>query len=163
MNFPQHCAAWERLRARVPWQTAPHVRLLHGSPRSRNAMPTPPLTVLMQIWDRPIYTVSAEHLMSDALRLCGARNLFADLHDVAAPAVELEAVMARDPDMIIAASPPGAAAAWLTDWKKFTAMQAVRSGRLIGFEDQRLSGLGPSALTATASLCEVIAAKRTAP
>src|SRR5205807_1132217 len=35
--------------------------------------------VLLQVWNRPIYTVGGRHLMSDALEICGARNVFADL------------------------------------------------------------------------------------
>lgn len=121
-----------------------------------------PVTVLLQIWDRPIYTVGGMHLISDSLRLCGARNVFGDLQE-AAPVVDVEAVIARNPDMIIAAAPPGAAAAWLSEWKPFATLKAVRAGRLIPFEDQRLTGLGPSALTATAALCRLIDAKRAAP
>jgi iron complex transport system substrate-binding protein len=121
-----------------------------------------PVTVLLEIWDRPIYTVGGRHLMSDALKLCGARNIFADLPD-AAPVVDIEAVIARNPDMIIAAAPPGAASAWLDEWKPFGALRAVKSARLIAFEDQRLSGLGPSALVATAGLCQLIDAKRARP
>jgi iron complex transport system substrate-binding protein len=121
-----------------------------------------PVTVLLEIWDRPIYTVGGRHLMSDALRICGARNIFGDLND-AAPVVDVEAVIARNPDMIIAAAPPQAASAWLDEWKPFGALRAVRTGRLIPFEDQRLSGLGPSALVATAALCELIDAKRMPP
>lgn len=118
-----------------------------------------PVTVLLQIWDRPIYTVGGKHLMSDALLLCGARNVFADLK-VAAPVVDIEAVISRDPDMIIAAAPPGEAAAWLTQWQAFPSLKAVRARRLIAFEDQRLSGLGPSALAATKGLCRLIDAQR---
>jgi iron complex transport system substrate-binding protein len=120
-----------------------------------------PVTVLLQIWDRPVYTVGGTHLISDSLRLCGARNVFSDLRE-AAPVVDVEAVIARNPDMIIAAAPPGAAAAWLAQWRPFSALNAVRTGRLIAFEDQRLTGLGPSALTATAALCERIDAARAA-
>ena len=75
------------------------------------------LTVLLEIWDRPIYTIGGRHLISDALRLCGAHNIFADLND-AAPVVDVEAVIARDPDMIIAAAPVGGAAAWLAEWRR---------------------------------------------
>jgi len=50
--------------------------------------------------------------MSDALSICGARNVFADLPE-AGPVVDTEAVIARDPDIIIAAAPPGEGAAWL--------------------------------------------------
>lgn len=121
-----------------------------------------PVTVLLQVWDRPIYTVGGMHLISDSLRLCGARNVFNDLQE-AAPVVDLEAVIARNPDMIIAVAPPGAAAPWLSEWKSFATLKAVRSGRLIPFEDQRLTGLGPSALAATASLCKLIDARRAAP
>ena len=48
-----------------------------GTQRYRSGKP--PLTVLLQVWNRPIYTVGGRHLMSDALRLCGARNVFGDL------------------------------------------------------------------------------------
>jgi iron complex transport system substrate-binding protein len=121
-----------------------------------------PVTVLLQIWDRPVYTVGGMHLISDSLRLCGARNIFGDLHE-AAPVVDVEAVIARDPDMIIAAAPPGTAASWLAAWRAFGTLKAVRADRLIAFEDERLTGLGPSALAATAALCRLIDAKRTAP
>ncbi|MGH8305413.1 MAG: ABC transporter substrate-binding protein, partial [Steroidobacteraceae bacterium] len=113
-------------------------------------------SVLLQVWNRPIYTVGGRHLMSDALTLCGARNVFADLRE-AGPAVDVEAVIARDPDIIIAAGPPGESAAWLADWKRFGALAAVRNGRLIAFEDQGLSRLGPSVIDATEQLCRAIA------
>src|SRR5215472_1662541 len=113
-------------------------------------------SVLLQVWNRPIYTVGGQHLMTDALELCGARNVFADLPE-AGPVVDIEAVIARDPDIIIAAGPPGESAAWLADWKRFGTLKAVKSGRLLAFEDQALSRLGPSFLDATEELCRAIA------
>ena len=113
-------------------------------------------TVLLEVWNRPIYTVGGQHLMTDALELCGARNVFADLPE-AGPVVDIEAVIARDPDIIIAAGPPGESAGWLADWKRFRTLKAVRSGRLLAFEDQALSRLGPSVLDATEELCRAIA------
>jgi iron complex transport system substrate-binding protein len=113
-------------------------------------------SVLLEVWNRPIYTVGGQHLMTDALELCGARNVFADLPE-AGPVVDIEAVIARDPDIIIAAGPPGESAAWLTDWKRFTTLRAVHARRLVAFEDQGLSRLGPSVLDATEALCRAIA------
>ena len=113
-------------------------------------------SVLLEVWNRPIYTVGGQHLMTDALELCGARNVFADLPE-AGPVVDIEAVIARDPDIIIAAGPPGESAGWLTDWKRFGTLRAVRGGRLLAFEDQGLSRLGPSVLDATEALCRAIA------
>ncbi|HYL03659.1 MAG TPA: helical backbone metal receptor [Steroidobacteraceae bacterium] len=112
-------------------------------------------SVLLQVWNRPIYTVGGQHLMTDALELCGARNVFADLPE-AGPVIDIEAVIARDPDIIIAAGPPGESAGWLADWKRFGTLRAVRDGRLLAFEDQGLSRLGPSVLDATEALCRAI-------
>jgi iron complex transport system substrate-binding protein len=113
-------------------------------------------TVLLQVWNRPIYTVGGQHLMSDALAICGARNLFADLPE-AGPVVDTEAVIGRNPDIIITAAPPGEGAAWLADWRRFATLAAVRGGRLVVFEDQALSRLGPSVIDATEGLCRAIA------
>jgi len=113
-------------------------------------------SVLLEIWNHPIYTVGGTHLMSDMLKLCGARNVFGDLRDLA-PAVDIEAVVARNPDIIVAAAPPGAGKEWLADWKRFTTLRAVRSDNLIIVEDQRLTRLGPSAVDATEALCKVLA------
>ncbi|HUI60471.1 MAG TPA: cobalamin-binding protein [Steroidobacteraceae bacterium] len=118
-----------------------------------------PPAVLLEVWNHPIYTVGGTHLMSDALRICGARNVFGDLHELG-PAVDIEAVVARNPDIIIAASPPGAGAEWVADWQRFRMLRAVRSGKVIPFEDQRLTRLGPSVVDATEGLCKVLAGAR---
>jgi len=119
-------------------------------------------SVLLQVWNHPIYTVGGTHLMSDALRLCGVRNVFGDLRDLG-PAVDVEAVVARNPDIIVAAAPPGAGLEWLADWRRFTTLRAVRNGNLVTFEDQRLTRLGPSVVSATEGLCKILAARRLSP
>ena len=116
-----------------------------------------PPSVLLEVWDRPLYTVGGRELMSDALRVCGARNVFEDLPG-RAPAIGIEAVIARNPDIIIAAAPPGSAASWLAEWSRFPSIRAVRTGRLMSFEDQRLIGLGPGVIDATAAMCRKISA-----
>jgi iron complex transport system substrate-binding protein len=119
-----------------------------------------PPRVLLEVWDRPLYTVGRGELMSDALGVCGARNAFADLPQ-RAPAIGIEAVIARDPDIIIAAAPPEKGAAWLAEWRRFPSLRAVTTGHLLAFEDQRLMGLGPGAIDATAVMCGKIAALMT--
>jgi len=113
-------------------------------------------SVLLQVWNRPIYTVGGAQLMSDALNVCGARNVFADLPE-AAPLIDTESVIARNPDIIIAVAPPGEGAAWVADWKRFGSLHAVRAGSVVSFEDQALSRLGPSFIDATAHLCRTLA------
>jgi iron complex transport system substrate-binding protein len=118
-----------------------------------------PVTALLETWNQPLYTVGGQQLMSDALVVCGAVNVFGELPQLS-PAVQVEAVITRNPELIIAASPPGAGAQWLQAWRNFPSLKAVRSGNLLDFEDQALSRLGPSVLDATAALCAQIAAAR---
>jgi iron complex transport system substrate-binding protein len=98
-------------------------------------------------------------MMSGVLKLCGAQNVFGDLSDLS-PAVELEAVIARNPEMIVAAAPRPASAEWVADWKKFGTLRAVKTDNVIVFEDQRLSRLGPSVVDAGEALCKEIDAAR---
>ncbi len=113
-------------------------------------------SVLLQVWNRPIYTVGGRQLMSDALSICGAHNVFADLTEPG-PVVDKEAVIARDPDIIIVAAPQGEGAVWVSDWKRLGSLSAVRNNKVVVFEDQALSRLGPSVIGATEGLCRLLA------
>jgi iron complex transport system substrate-binding protein len=119
-----------------------------------------PITALLETWNQPLYTVGGQQLMSDALAVCGAVNIFADLPQLS-PAVQVEAVLTRNPDLIIVAAPPGQGPQWLQAWRKFPSLKAVQLGHLLDFDDQALSRLGPSVLDATANLCARIDAART--
>jgi iron complex transport system substrate-binding protein len=116
----------------------------------------PRIRVLYQIWNRPIYTISGSHVISDALMLCGAVNVFEDISAPAAPAVTLEAVVLRDPDLIIASGPPAVTAEWLAEWRRFPALAAVRHAQLVTYADERIDRMGPSVIEATGNLCAVI-------
>jgi iron complex transport system substrate-binding protein len=121
-----------------------------------------PLRVLYQIWDQPIYTIGGKHVITDALALCGATNVFAEL-GTAAPAVTREAAVLRDPDLILVSAPPGEGEGWLAEWRKFPALSAVRNDHLIKYSDLRIDRMGPSVIAATANLCSVIDQARKRP
>jgi iron complex transport system substrate-binding protein len=121
-----------------------------------------PIRVLYQIWDKPIYTIGGRHVIDDALRLCGAVNVFADL-GTAAPAVTREAALARDPELVLASGPPDVASAWADEWRRFPTVTAVRRGQLVRFSDERMDRMGPSLIAATAKLCEIVDSARPAP
>ncbi|HTY95012.1 MAG TPA: cobalamin-binding protein [Steroidobacteraceae bacterium] len=127
--------------------------------RERYAKRTP-VSAMLQTWNQPLYTVGGGQLMSDALATCGAVNVFGDLPRLSS-AVQVEAVLRRDPQLLIAAAPPGAGQEWLRAWRRFPSLRAVRTGNLFAFEDQALSRLGPSVVEATAGLCARIDAART--
>jgi iron complex transport system substrate-binding protein len=115
---------------------------------------TTPSSVLLQVWDRPVYTVGGTQLMSDAIATCGYQNAFGELRD-AGPAIALESVLRRNPAVIIAIAPDqNQAAEWLDHWRVFGALAAVRNHRLLALTDQRFSRLGPAVIDATEALCQ---------
>jgi iron complex transport system substrate-binding protein len=120
-----------------------------------------PIRVLYQIWDRPIYTIGGRHVITDALQLCGAINIFSDL-GTAAPAITREAAVLRDPELILASAPPGVSDEWIAEWRRFPTMTAVRNHALVSYVDERIDRMGPSVIDATGNLCAVIDKARTA-
>jgi len=113
-------------------------------------------SVLIQVWDRPIYTVGRAEIMTDVIHACGYRSIYEDLADPG-PAVTLESVLARDPKIILALPPDARAGRdWVAGWRAYPSLQAVRSGRLISWTDQRLSRLGPSIVDAAEALCQAL-------
>ncbi len=122
--------------------------------RARAKAAVPP-RVLLQVWNTPLYTVGARQPMSEALELCGTRNLFADLDDPG-PAVTVESVIARNPEIIVAAGEEVQAQRWLDAWRKFGTLDAVRRGNLIAFADPAFTRTGPAAIGATERLCALL-------
>jgi len=111
---------------------------------------TEPLTVFYQVWDRPMYTLGGRQIISDALRLCGARNVFDDL-ELPAPQVSVESVLARDPAVILLGE-PGQAGAWQA-WPQLT---AVRRGQVWEVPDEGLERPSFQMLAATEKLCRLL-------
>jgi ABC-type Fe3+-hydroxamate transport system substrate-binding protein len=110
------------------------------------------------VWDRPIYTVGRGEIMTDVIHACGYRSVYEDLADPG-PAVTLESVLARDPQIILALPPDlNSGRDWVAAWRAYPSMRAVRSGRVISWTDQRLSRLGPSIVDAAQDLCRALRA-----
>lgn len=110
-----------------------------------------PLTVFYQVWDRPLYTLGGRQIVSDALRLCGARNVFDDL-SLPAPQVGVEAVLARDPALILVGE-----AAQANAWQAWPQLRAVRLGQVWQVPDRGLERPSFQMLAATAKLCARLA------
>jgi iron complex transport system substrate-binding protein len=85
------------------------------------------LTVFIEVDDRPLYTVNRHHVMSEIVELCGGRNVFADLNDLA-PAIGIEAVIAKNPQVVVSTDDtvPDAPAVW----RRWRHIEAVRTGNV---------------------------------
>ncbi|MBC3235236.1 cobalamin-binding protein [Pseudomonas lurida] len=109
-----------------------------------------PLRVFYQVWDQPLYTVGGGQIISDALTVCGARNVFDDLK-LPAPQVSIESVLQRDPEMILVGDQAQKAA-----WKVWPTM----AERVRQVPDKGLERPSGQMLEALGRLCQVIAPNR---
>ena len=108
------------------------------------------LSVFVEIWHQPLMTVSGAHLVSDVLRTCGARNVFADLPALAGP-VALERLLVADPDAIVSATGLEDDA---STWPRLRSVRAGKAGRLLRVDPDQLTRATPRILDATEQVCE---------
>ncbi|WP_154223820.1 helical backbone metal receptor [Marinicella rhabdoformis] len=88
--------------------TTPEAKVDHFLPRiaelKHAASTKTQQKALIQISDRPIYTVNGNHWMSESLNVCAMNNVFSDL-PLQSASVNIESIIARNPDVLIRFSP----------------------------------------------------------
>ncbi len=104
-------------------------------------------------------TLSGRHIASEVMRTCGARNVFDDLEPLVA-AVDIEAVLARQPQLILAAEPGGVDQGALARWRDYPQLPAVAGGHLVTLDADLLDRGSVRILDAAAALCEAVEAVR---
>ncbi len=119
----------------------------------------PKLTALLEIWNRPLTTIAGRHFMNEALEVCGATNVFQDLAGVA-PVVPWEEVYRRDPEIVVGASSAASPEEFRANWRERPALAAVKSGRLVFVDADRIQRLTARTPDGIAALCEAIARVR---
>ena len=118
-----------------------------------------PVTVFYQNWDQPLYTLNDAQIASDALRVCGGRNVFGDLK-VVAPEVSMEAVLKADPEAIMAGRRHDPANPGLKLWEPYTSMTAVKRGNLLTVNGELLTRPGPRVVEGAEQLCSMLESVR---
>jgi iron complex transport system substrate-binding protein len=111
--------------------------------------------VFYQVWSEPLMTLGGRHVVSEAIALCGGRNVFAQLAPIA-PHVSTEAVLAADPEVIATAEPGARPSAALAQWQRFERLTAVRRGQLVTLDADRINRHAPRIVDEIAVLCAAI-------
>ena len=114
-----------------------------------------PLRVFYQVWDRPLYTLTGAHVVSEALSLCGARNVFSELKGLA-PVVETEAVLARNPDVVIIAAVGNEGRRQARAWESFAGLAAAHEHHIYMIEPDLLNRMTPRILQGIDRLCRTL-------
>lgn len=108
------------------------------------------VAVFLEIWHTPMLTVNGAHLISDALRLCGGRNVFAAAKTLT-PLVSREQMLHAQPEAIVTG---GFGSETLQAWRGFDWVPAVRNRRIYAIDPDLLHALGPHVLEGVRALCE---------
>lgn len=103
--------------------------------------------VLVLAWDQPPMTIGRGSFQHELVELAGGRNIFGELDAPSAP-VSLEAIAARDPDLVLTTS-EAPAFAERPEWR---VVRAVREHRFVVLRGSEYSRPGPRAPDAIARL-----------
>jgi len=117
----------------------------------------PSLRVFYQVSKRPLYTVNGEHYVSELIDTCGGRNVFADLNDLAAT-IDVEAVIERNPEVMLASSDAGEDA--FTVWERWPHVAAHRYRNQFLMPADEIGRATPRVLTAGEAVCGALQTAR---
>ncbi len=119
----------------------------------------PRLRVFYQVWDRPLYTLSGRQVVSEVLSLCGGDNVFADLPTLA-PAIDKEAVLERNPDVILIAAVGAQGARQTLEWNQFPNLRAVQRRHVYTVDPSLVGRMAPRILQGVRQVCGLLDAAR---
>ena len=119
------------------------------------------IRVFYQIWNEPLMTLNGDHMVTDMIELCGGINIFADA-DALVPYVNIESVLAANPQIIISG---GKKKNDLLDsgfWQKWQGISAVKNQQLYAIPSDLLQRHSDRILEGTQLICEYIDLVRSA-
>jgi iron complex transport system substrate-binding protein len=111
--------------------------------------------VFYQVAGTPVFTIGGGHLIDRAIADCGGVNVFGDAA-LPAPQVDVEAVLARNPDAIVAATARAERPGWLDEWRTWPQLPAVAQRNLFVVDADLLNRAGPRFIDGMAQLCRVL-------
>lgn len=112
-----------------------------------------PIDVFYQVSQQPLYTINGEHYVSQLIRACGGRNVFASLSELA-PMVDVEAVLVRDPEVMLASSDNPADV--FAVWRQWPDLAVNRFDNFFFLPADEIGRATPRLLAAGETLCRVL-------
>lgn len=113
-----------------------------------------PVSVFYQVWHNPIISVGGNELINDMVTLCGGKNIFDDLP--VGPAVNLEDILVRRPEVIIASGASADRPEWLDLWRQWPSIPAVANNQLYAIPPDLVQRHSMRALEGLEQMCELI-------
>ena len=111
------------------------------------------LAVFYQVSARPLYTINREHYIGELVEVCGGRNIFAELSELAPP-VTVEAVVERNPDVMLASDAGGEST--FVDWSRWDHLAASRYGNHFVVPADEIARPTPRLASAGVAICNAL-------
>ncbi len=116
-----------------------------------------PIRVFYQVSLHPLYTINADHYISELISVCGGNNIFSDLVELA-PMVAVEAVIERDPEVLLAADTGQNDT--FDEWQRWPQIATNRYGNHFLLPAAELGRATPRLLQAADAMCSALDAAR---
>lgn len=117
------------------------------------------VTVFYQISEAPLMTIGAKQIISNALTLCGGKNIFDQLKPMA-PMITSEAVIAANPEAIMTSGMQTLNPNGLDFWKKWPHLMATQRNNFFFIDPDLMNRNGPRMLAGTEQLCTALQTAR---
>ena len=118
-----------------------------------------PVRTFYQVWDEPLMSVNDEHLIGQVVQLCGGDNVFGDQRRLV-PRLDDEAVLAANPEAIIAGGMGEENRHWLTHWEQYSNLTAVAEESLYFVPPSLIQRPTPRLLEGAQILCDKLEQSR---
>ena len=113
------------------------------------------VSVFYQVWRQPLMTLGGQHVVSEVIGLCGGRNVFSYLPNLAAQ-VSLEGVLKRNPAVLLSSGSLEDHRALLKQWAPWPELAAVQRGHVYTVPNDLLVRNGPRLIDAAEQVCDYI-------
>lgn len=136
----------ERLRSRLERELREISEAVEGRPRP---------TVFYELWHDPLQTVGPGSFIHDAIVLAGGRNIAASTGKPY-PTYSTETLIRKDPDYYLVGSSSGVSPEEVKERPGYSALSAVRRGRVVVVNDDLINRPGPRIARGVREIAEAI-------
>ncbi len=132
------------------------VRLAELEKRYAHRSPVP---LFFQVWQKPLLTINGTQIISDVIRLCGGRNIFAE-EKLLVPTVDVEAVVSANPEAVVRTGKTTDPESAFELWRKLPDFRPTATRNLVLLKTDALGRPSPGILDGAAVMCEEFEAVR---
>jgi iron complex transport system substrate-binding protein len=113
------------------------------------------ISAFLELWNRPLTTISGTHFMTEALDICRADNVFKHLPG-SAPQITMDELYEKDPYVIVGAGSATNLDEFRSNWSVRPGLNAVKDNRLLFIDTDTFQRPTPRTPEAIGELCAAL-------